>query len=181
MTNWISARYNTVIEYLCRACFMHVPSHRFRRWTQRNQGLQIGNTSWLLLGVEIRNASNVSIGNHCAINTRVLLDGRGGRILIGNNVDIAQESNLWTLQHDPHSDTHDTVGGDIVIEDYVWIAARSTILPGVRVGRGAVVATGSVVTRDVAAMTVVGGVPAKLIGERRSELKYQLEYRPKMR
>ena len=100
---------------------------------------------------------------------------------IGNNVDIAQESNLWTLQHDPHSDTHDTVGGDVVIEDYVWIAARSTILPGVRVGRGAVVATGSVVTRDVAAMTIVGGVPAKPIGKRRSELKYQLEYRPKMR
>jgi acetyltransferase-like isoleucine patch superfamily enzyme len=160
---------------------MQVPSHRIRRWVQRKMGLHIGSHSWLLLGVEIRNARNVRIGNHCAINARVLLDGRGGRIAIGDNVDIAQDTHIWTLQHDPHSDTHATVGADVTIGDYAWVAARSTILPGVNIGRGAVIATGAVVTRDVPPLTIVAGVPARTIGERRSALQYQHDYRPKLR
>jgi acetyltransferase-like isoleucine patch superfamily enzyme len=144
-------------------------------------GLRIGPNSWLLLAVEIREAENVRIGDHCAINARVLLDGRGGQIVIGDNVDIAQDTHIWTLQHDPHSDTHATLGADVTIEDYAWVAARSTILPGVSIGRGAVVAAGAVVTRDVPPLTIVAGVPARPIGERRSALCYQHNYRPKLR
>jgi acetyltransferase-like isoleucine patch superfamily enzyme len=179
--SWLHTRFVLVADYMCRAFFMHVPSHRFRRWVQRRMGVRIGNSSWLLLGVEIRNPQNVLIGDHSAINARVLLDGRGGLISIGDNVDIAQETHIWTLQHDPQSDAHGTLGADVIIEDYVWVAARATILPGVRIGRGAVVATGAVVTRDVATMVIVAGVPARPIGERRSALRYQLDYRPKLR
>ena len=112
------------------------------------------------------------------INRSVLLDGRGGRLVIGNDVDIAQESNIWTLEHDVHSETHADKGGDVTIEDHAWIASRVTILPGVRIGRGAVVASGSVVTKDIPPMAIVGGVPAKIIGQRRSRLEYQLHFRP---
>lgn len=55
---------------------------------------------------------------------------------------------------------------DLVIEDDVWIGARTTILKGVCIGRGAVVAAGAVVTKDVDPYSIVGGVPARLIGRR---------------
>jgi maltose O-acetyltransferase len=63
-----------------------------------------------------------------------------------------------------------------VIEDYVWIGTRATILPGVRIGQGAVVAAGAVVTNDVMAFSVVGGVPAKIIGKRSEGLLYSTYY-----
>jgi acetyltransferase-like isoleucine patch superfamily enzyme len=130
------------------------------------------------MGVELRHGRSVFIGDRVVINKRVLLDGRGGQLIIGHDVDIAQETNIWTLQHDVHSDAHLDEGGDVVIEDHVWIASRATILPGVRIGRGAVVASCSVVTKDVPAMAIVAGVPAKVIGTRRSQLDYHLYFRP---
>jgi maltose O-acetyltransferase len=139
---------------------------------------KLGQGDTLLMGIEVRNGKNIFIGDRVVINRGVLLDGRGGRLVIGNDVDIAQETNIWTLEHDVHSDTHADKGGDVAIEDHVWIASRATILPGIRIGRGAVVACNSVVTRDVPAMAIVAGVPAKVIGERRSQLHYELNFRP---
>jgi maltose O-acetyltransferase len=82
------------------------------------------------------------------------------------------------LEHDVHSDTHADKGGDVIIGDHAWIASRVTILPGVRIGDGAVVASNSVVTKDVPSMAIVGGVPARVIGQRRSRLEYRLHFRP---
>jgi acetyltransferase-like isoleucine patch superfamily enzyme len=64
----------------------------------------------------------------------------------------------------------------VAIEDYVWIGTRAMILPGVSIAKGAVVAAGSVVSKDVEPFQVVGGVPAKLITIRNSELRYKLAY-----
>jgi len=67
------------------------------------------------------------------------------------------------------------VNAPVEIEDYVFIGPRVIILPGVKVGRGAVVAAGAVVTKDVEPMAIVGGVPAKEIGKRElAELNYKL-------
>ena len=98
---------------------MYFPSHHFRKYIINNILKKLGTNTWFLMGLEIRNGRNISIGNNCAINKKVLLDGRGGKITIGNNVDIAQESNIWTLEHDVHSDNHGDSGGDVIIEDYV--------------------------------------------------------------
>ncbi|WP_051605821.1 DapH/DapD/GlmU-related protein [Polaribacter sp. Hel_I_88] len=130
------------------------------------------------MGLEFRNSKNISIGNNCVVNKNVLLDGRGGKLSIGNNVDIAQETNIWTLEHDVHDDYHVDTGSDVIIEDYVWIASRCTILPGVKIGKGAVIASNSVVTKDVPEMAIFGGIPAKQIGIRKSNLKYNLDYKP---
>jgi len=138
----------------------------------------IGAQTNFLMGLEIRKGKNISIGNNCVINKKVLLDGRGGQLIIGNNVDIAQETNIWTLEHDVHDDNHKDIGADVIIEDYVWIASRVAILPGVRIGRGAVVASCALVTKDVPPMAIVGGVPAKIIGTRKSALAYTLNYKP---
>jgi acetyltransferase-like isoleucine patch superfamily enzyme len=80
------------------------------------------------------------------------------------------------MEHDPQSGTYTTQGGPVVIEDYAWVSCRVVILPGVTIGRGAVVAAGSVVTKDVAPYTIVGGVPAKKIGDRNRDLTYTLDY-----
>ena len=67
------------------------------------------------------------------------------------------------------------VSSPVIIEDYVFIGPRSIILPGVKIGKGAVVAAGAVVSKDVAPYAIVGGVPAKIIGERKlKNLHYKL-------
>ncbi|MDO9355470.1 MAG: hypothetical protein Q7T55_17345 [Solirubrobacteraceae bacterium] len=86
---------------------------------------------------------------------------------------------MWTDQHDPSSDHFENGGGPIDVHDFAWISARAIVLPNVTIGRGAVVAAGAVVTKDVPAMAIVGGVPAKVIGTRESALLYDLgEGRP---
>lgn len=171
-------RVAALIDYLCNEWINHIPLHSVRSFFCRKRLGSCGRSVSFLIGVEFRSAFRVFIGDNVIVNQDVLLDGRGGVLKIGNNVDIAQETNIWTLQHDVHSDTHAAVGGDVTIGDYVWIASRVTILPGVKVGRGAVVACNSVVTKDVPEMAIVGGIPARVIGERKSSLDYKLDYRP---
>lgn len=165
-------------DYLYRTWIMYVPFHTFRLFFIKKTLSQVGRDCFFAMGVETRRGKNIILGNHCIINKNVLLDGRGGTLTLGDNVDIAQEVNIWTLSHDPNDDFHTTRGADVTIEDYVWIASRATILPGIRVGRGAVVAAGSVVTKDVPPRSIVAGVPAKVIGQRTSELSYTLNHRP---
>ncbi|QCX41045.1 acyltransferase [Aureibaculum algae] len=157
---------------------MYVPLHWFRKMIIKTQFKNVGRQTNFLMGIEFRTPKNISIGNNSVINKKVLLDGRGGKLVIGNNVDIAQETNIWTLEHDVHDDNHKHVGADVIIEDYVWIASRVTILPGVTIGKGAVVAANSIITKDVPSMVIVGGVPGKIIGERKSALSYKLNYQP---
>lgn len=167
-----------LFKYILREYLMKIPSFRLRLFFLKMFVKHIGRGSFIGMGVDFRGKNgNISIGDYSCINPRVTLDARGGKLFIGNNVDIGQETNIWTLQHDPHNDYHDVKGGDVIIEDYVWISTRVTILPGVNIKRGAVVAANSVVTKDVPEMAIVGGVPAKLIGQRKSKLKYTLSKR----
>jgi len=139
---------------------------------------KIGKGSSLLMYTDIRKPKNISIGDNTVIGRRVVLDGRGGSLMIGSNVDIAQDTLIWTLEHDVNDMNHSTKGDNVVIEDYVWIASRAIILPGVKIGRGAVIASGALVCKDVPPMTIVGGCPAKIIGTRSNELSYTLSYKP---
>ena len=107
-----------------------------------------------------------------------MLDGRGGEVIIHDCVDIAQETNIWTLEHDVNDNYHKTKAGDVEIFDHVWIASRVTILPGIKIGRGAVIAACSVVTKDVPEKAIVAGIPAKIIGYRNNDLKYKNHYYP---
>ena len=161
--------------------FLCIPFHCIRLPFLHCFLAAIGKKTSVLRFVKIRKPMNIFIGNNTVINQNVILDGRGGYIRIGNNVDIAQEVNIWTLEHDVNDDFHNTKGGDVIIEDYVWIASRATILPNVTIGRGAVVACGAVVTKDVPSMSIVAGIPAKIIGNRKSKLKYKLNYFPYFR
>jgi maltose O-acetyltransferase len=140
--------------------------------------VSIGKESNIMMGFKVRDLRNITIGQTTNINPNCMFDSRGGKISIGNYVDIAPEVNIWTLEHDPQSPDFKTKGGDVIIEDYVWIGNRAVILPNVKVKKGAVVATGAVVTKDVEPYTIVGGVPAKKIGDRNKEQNPRKKYRP---
>ena len=107
-----------------------------------------------------------------------MLDGRRYKIITGSDVSIGPEATILTLGHDPQSPDFADQGGDVIIGDHVWIAYRAIILPGVRIGDGAVVAAGAVVSKDVEPYTIVAGVPARQVGERSRDLRYQLHFKP---
>jgi maltose O-acetyltransferase len=178
LLNYISYVGNKFLNYLVRRWLMYVPIHFFRLLVLNLCGIKMGKNCGILMGCEFRNPRQIKLGNNCIINKKVLLDGRGGLLTIGNNVDVAQEVVIWTLGHDVHDDFHRDKGAPVVIEDYVWIGHRAIIMPGVTLGRGAVVAAGAVVTKSVPPMAIVGGVPAQIIGQRKSALSYTKFHRP---
>lgn len=87
-------------------------------------------------------------------------------IKIGANVVISEGAFICTASHDITSEAFELVTKPVEIGDSAWIAARAIVLPGRKVGEGAVVAAGAVVTRDVASDNVVAGNPARVIGKR---------------
>jgi maltose O-acetyltransferase len=95
-------------------------------------------------------------------------------LFIGNNVNVAAEVRIYTMEHDITSPEFAMCGQSVYIDDWVFIGPRVTILPGVRVGEGAVVAAGAVVTHSVEPWTMVGGVPARFI-KKRPVTKYTLD------
>lgn len=172
MKDFISGLYHYLINIV-----MWIPCHPLRRVCCAIFMKHFNWSSAVYRNVDIRTPYRITIGSHSIINKRCVLDGRGG-IEIGNNVDIAQDVQIWTEQHDYNDPfTYTTVRKPVKIDEYVWVASRATILPGITVGRGAVVATGAIVTKDVPPYAVVAGVPAKIIGYRRKDLCYKLETR----
>lgn len=124
--------------------------------------------------VRIMQPSRIVVGNNTYLNRNVLLDGRSG-LEIGDNVDIGEYVKIWSLEHNPNDDSHSHRGSKTIIEDHVWIAPWSIILPGVKIGRGAVVGAGSVVTKDVSPFAIVAGSPARQIGIRKNNLNYTID------
>lgn len=103
------------------------------------------------------------IGARTYINSGVSICAQE-RVEIGENVAIGNYTLIMDTDfHDTSDHTRPGVAEPVVIEDGAWLASRVTVLKGVRIGRGAVVAAGAVVTRDVPARALVGGVPARLI------------------
>lgn len=154
--------------------FMSSHFNGIRKSVLRMYGATIGKETFIARKVDVRSPKGLIIGHNCLINKGVVLDGRGG-LWIGDNVDIAQSSFIWSAQHDYNDDYHKYVTKQTTIDHYVWIGSRAMVLPGVAIKKGAVVAAGAVVTKDVEGMMVVGGVPAKVIAERKSKLLYQLK------
>ena len=153
----------------------YIPSHSFRNLYYRRSGVRLAPSSSLHWRARFFCPEGLSVGDHCTLGNDGFYDGRAG-ITIGSCVNIAAEVRIYTREHDIDSPDFAECGGPVVIEDYVYIGTRVTILPGVKIGRGAVVASGAVVTRDVPPFMLVGGVPAKIIRERSHDLRYKLGY-----
>lgn len=104
---------------------------------------------------------NITVGKNVFFNIGCSFQDRGG-ISIGDGTMIGMNVTIATLNHGLPLETRNvTYPSPVIIGDNVWIGSNATILPGVKIGDNSVVAAGAVVTKDVAANTVVAGVPAK--------------------
>lgn len=150
------------------------PSIRLRNRRLRKLGLNMSKNVRLYAGFHIRNPKGIILEDGVSVGPKVLLDGRNG-LTIKKNAVIGYEAIIWTMNHD-YNDVHFAVnGGPVEIGENAWICSRSIILPNVKIGKGAVVASNAVVTKDVPPYAIVGGVPAKIIGHR-EENDYQYGY-----
>lgn len=154
-------------------CVGLIPSHHIRRFFYRTAGIKIGRGSTIHMFARFYDPANIEIGEDSIIGEGVVLDGRD-KLIIGNHVDIASEVMIYNSEHDINSNDFRPIKGKIVIGDYVFIGPRAIILPGIKIGKGAVIAAGAVVVKDVNEKEIMGGVPAKLIGKREGELNYKL-------
>lgn len=171
---WAHERWGDLELFVLTVCG-YVPSHRFRRAVYAWRGIGLDPTSSLHWKARFFAPTGIRIGAHTTIGNDAFLDGREG-LTIGTSVNIAGEVRIFTREHDVQSPDFAEVGGPVVIEDYAYLGTRVTVLPGVRIGRGAVVASGAVVTRDVDPFVIVGGVPAVPIGTRTRDLRYRLGF-----
>lgn len=134
----------------------------------RKAGVSIGHNTELRRGVYIEAPNSVQFGDNCFVNydNRFINGGGDSKVLISNNVYIGPNCTFCTVSHKVGS--HDqrageNIYGDIHINSGVWIGASSTILIGVTIGEGSIIAAGSVVNRDVPSNEMWGGVPARKI------------------
>ena len=166
--NWMKAFF---LEYCVNDILPHIPFWCVRRWYMGLWGARIGKGSFIMKKNYLLNPNRLTMGTNSHINRGCTLDCRGN-VMIGNNVSISHGVYIMTGSHDHQA--KDFIGRflPITIDDYVWIGVSAVILQNVHIGKGAVICAGAVVTKDVGDYEIVGGVPAKKIGERTHELDY---------
>jgi acetyltransferase-like isoleucine patch superfamily enzyme len=166
-----------LLMHLANRHVAHWPFHAWRNAFYRHLlRVDLAPDAAVHMGATFTTRGGVSLGPGTTVEPGVRLDGRGG-LRLGAHVSVAPEVAFLTAEHDPSSDGFAGRLGPIEVGDRAWIGFRAVILPGVRIGEGAVVAAGAVVRQDVAPWTIVGGVPAKPIGTRPAGLGYELSHR----
>ena len=120
-------------------------------------------------GIYISDAKKLRLGTHVRINEHVFLNGEitiGDYVLIAPNVAIYTKSHIHDAIDVPIVSSGTSESKKVVLENNCWLGRNVVVLPGITIGEGAIVGACSVVTKDVAPFTIVGGVPAKLIRHR---------------
>jgi len=145
-----------------------IPFHSVRNQVYAMAGIRLGAGSKIHLWARFYEPRNIKIGQDTIIGDHAFIDGRD-KVTIGDHVDIASQVLIYNSEHDINSEDFQGILSPVEIGDYVFIGPRAIILPGVRIGKGAVVGAGAVVTKDVPEFTIVGGVPAVKIGERKNK------------
>jgi acetyltransferase-like isoleucine patch superfamily enzyme len=173
----MNATLSEVRLYLCNNVIAKLPSHYLREIFYRNvMGFVLAPRAAIHLGVRFDAARGFEMGVRTVVNARCRMDTRGS-IKLGDNVSISEDVVILTADHDLQDPDFQGRVRPVDVHHRVWIGTRAMVLPGVTIGEGAVVAAGAVVKHDVAPYTVVGGVPARKLGERNRNLRYDLDYR----
>jgi acetyltransferase-like isoleucine patch superfamily enzyme len=167
-----------VLALAYNGCLGRIPVCSLRKLYLRGWLRNFGARTSVQMNCRFLNGRKVHFGNRNVINFGCLFDGRKFHIRTGDDVSIGPEAAILTLGHDPQSPEFADRGGDVIIGNRVWIGYRALILPGLKIGEGAVVGAGAVVTKDVEPFAIVAGNPARKIGERNKDLNYQLKYDP---
>ena len=169
---WVRSCGDGMVKFLM-AWVSRLPAHWLRKAFYRTVFcVEMGPRVVVYQGVIFRAPYRIQIGAGSIIGDHCWLDGREG-LSIGENVNLSSEVRIWTGQHQVHADDFAYAGQPVRIEDHAWVSSNVVLLPGVTVGRGAVVAAGAVVTQDVEPLKIVAGVPAKACGTRGSSLRYE--------
>ncbi|MCX6971997.1 MAG: acyltransferase [Verrucomicrobia bacterium] len=163
--------------YFCNRIVANLPSATVRQYFYRHvMQLDLAPGVRILSGLWLDCRAQCSIGRNTIINQNCWMDNRGG-IRIGANVSISPFVHIITADHDLSSPEFVGCERPVCIGDRVFIGSRATILPGVTLGEGCGVGAGSVVTKNVEPGTIVAGVPARPVGHRPLNLRYELSYR----
>ncbi|NCW89911.1 MAG: acyltransferase [Rhodocyclales bacterium] len=168
-TLWTMLRYGHYFEAIgSKTVFLGVP--RIASARGGILSVNLGQCITFYPGVSIRGNGHLSIGDHSSINSGVIF-GLTCDLTLGSHVLVGDHVSFRTADHEFCNPEVPVVEqgerrGPIVIGDDVWIGADATVLRGVTIGHGAIVGANSVVTRDVAPFSIVGGVPARVIGRR---------------
>jgi acetyltransferase-like isoleucine patch superfamily enzyme len=167
--------YYFLAGFLQNNMIQKIPVYFLRKVYMKLLGMKIDKGSVINMSQYILRNDRITIGKYSHINQGCLLDGRGG-LFIGSSVSISFGVKLITGSHKVNSESFLGDFKSIAIDDYVWIGVGAIILPGCDIGRGAVVAAGSVVTKDVNSYDIVAGIPARKIGERNIGLSYKCQW-----
>jgi acetyltransferase-like isoleucine patch superfamily enzyme len=170
-------RLRHVFEVFFNMVVTHIPARWVRLRYLRMMGARIGDHSTLFRGCRILAPQRLVVGQRCAIAWAVVLDARGG-LTFEDDVVVASDCQFITAEHDISRPDFADVYAPIVVGRWAWIGTRAMVFKGVTVGEGGVIAGGAVAVRDVPPYTVVGGVPAKPIGKRATDLDYDPTYHP---
>lgn len=162
--------------FICNYFVSYLPSRRIRLFYYKNlMNYSLGPHTSIFMGTHFTSKGNLVIKGQVIINAKCHIDPRGG-IEIGRNVSISAEAAIVTGDHNVQDPDFRARFRKVIIEDNVFIGFRAIILGGVTVGYGSVISAGAVVTKDVPPLTIVGGVPAKKIGDRNGEFNRQMIY-----
>jgi putative colanic acid biosynthesis acetyltransferase WcaF len=142
-----------------------LPINALKVFLLRTFGAEIGNGVVIKPGVKVKFPWRLKVGNHVWIGENVWIDNLAP-VTIKNHVCISQDVYLCTGNHDWQDPSFKLLTGEIYLEDGSWIAARSVIGPGVKVGRGAILGMGSVASHSLKPMTIYSGNPAQPVKQR---------------
>jgi acetyltransferase-like isoleucine patch superfamily enzyme len=175
----LAVRFLPSPDWVLNHVVSRLPYASWRMRCYRALGVRLADarSGCLMLGVEVYFPTRLRIGRGTIVGPRCMLDARGG-IELGDNVNVSGHSRFMTAKHEVQDPLFPATFEPIVVGDRAWIALGVTVLGGVTIGEGAVVCAGAVVTRDVEPFTIVAGTPARPIGVRTRDLRYELDYRP---
>jgi maltose O-acetyltransferase len=133
----------------------------------------MGRDCTIQANIRIGNPEKLHIGNHCNFGQDVFIMAGGG-VRIGNYVGIGAGAKIWSVNHRyDNPDIPWLLQGweykEVVIEDDVWIGASAFIMPGVTLGKGAIISACSVLSKSVPPYSIVAGNPGRVIGWRKKE------------
>jgi maltose O-acetyltransferase len=170
------------MKYLGYALYYLIVSHlphsrysilfnRIRVWYLRRilKIMEGGEKTYFEHHIFIGGPGKVRFGRSCQINENTFIEEAdiGDFVMVAPNVAILSSTHNHDRTDIPMIFQGETTGRKVVIEDDVWLGRNVLVMPGVRIGKGSIVAAGAVVTRDIPMYSIVGGVPARIIRDRR--------------
>jgi acetyltransferase-like isoleucine patch superfamily enzyme len=151
-------------------CFVAPTAKLF---AEPGRGIEIGDGARIAADVFLHGP--IVLGRNVSLNARVTMDGGAKGIVVGDNTRIASGTSIYAFNHGMHPERlvreQPVISKGVVIGQDVWIGANVSIVDGVQIGDHVVIGMGSVVTKNIPSWSIVAGVPARVIGDRRTKTR----------